>query len=247
MSTLTPTWTVNMIREIYQELDKKTGLKGAALPIKLQNTRHRLGGFSPCPGKELFLFSIHYLNDPLFPESEAIQLLRHEYAHYYVYATRLWKWLPPGRTRHHGKDWKFACYMLSAYPRRCYSKNKPLPELTPQSLLIKKKADDVRACDIICYLKRWDALPIPEREEEYRNLYLEKQHGRSGYFRQGDRFVHVSKGYGTILDSRPGIEYQLLYVRYENGDVCLERSTDVYKISDAIIMAPKTELDSIHI
>jgi len=35
MSTITKTWTEDKIRSIIRKLDEKTGLNGAALPIKL--------------------------------------------------------------------------------------------------------------------------------------------------------------------------------------------------------------------
>lgn len=244
MSALTPIWTVDKIREIYRALDQKTGLRGGELPIILQSTRKRLGAFYPSPGHEKFSFSLQYLNDPDFPESEAIQLLRHEYAHYYDYTAKIWKWLPPGRTSHHGVDWKFACSMISALPRRCYSRSKPIPELTPTEAERKRKAEDVRSCDICMYLKNWNKLPLPEKEESYFNLLLEKQYGPYGYYKPGDWCLHKTRGYGCVFDTRPEPGIQLLYVCYKDGHTFVETNQSVYKIEESVVMAPKEVIEA---
>lgn len=83
MSALTGEWSVEKIRAVMVHLDRKTGLHGAELPIEMGKAVSYLGRYY-CGERKSFYFSTHHLNDPAFRESEAIELIRHEYAHYYV-------------------------------------------------------------------------------------------------------------------------------------------------------------------
>ena len=75
-------WNEEMIRAELKRLDRKTGLNGAKLPIKFTHSKHTLGCFYPEKDNMRFDFSLYYLSDDSFPEEEALDLIRHEYAHF---------------------------------------------------------------------------------------------------------------------------------------------------------------------
>ena len=74
-------WNEAAIRKEFARLDAKTGLKGATLPISFSNAKCTLGSYSSAGGGA-FRFSRHYFDDPLWPIEEALDTIRHEYAHY---------------------------------------------------------------------------------------------------------------------------------------------------------------------
>lgn len=117
MSALTGVWSVEKIRAVMVHLDRKTGLHGAELPIEMGKAVSYLGRYY-CGERKSFYFSKHHLNDPAFRESEAIELIRHEYAHYYVDAAGLRPFFQDGRAHHHGPSWQYACKMVGASGRR---------------------------------------------------------------------------------------------------------------------------------
>ena len=131
MSALTGEWSVEKIRAVMAHLDRKTGLHGAELPMKMGKAVSYLGRYY-CGERKSFYFSTHHLNDPAFRESEAIELIRHEYAHYYVDAAGLRQFFRDGRAYHHGPSWKYACRMVGARGGRVYGESL-LPELTPRT------------------------------------------------------------------------------------------------------------------
>lgn len=95
MSTLTKIWTEEKIRDIIRHLDEKTGLNGVALPTCFGKQHNTLGMYSSEPGDEHFFFSLAYLNDPDYEERAAINLIRHEYARYYVQTAGISKYISP--------------------------------------------------------------------------------------------------------------------------------------------------------
>ena len=76
-------WDEARIRDEMKRLDEKTGLNGAALPILFNNSKVTLGCFYFIGDQaRKFEFSNHYFQDPDFPTEEALDIIRHEYAHY---------------------------------------------------------------------------------------------------------------------------------------------------------------------
>lgn len=63
MSTLTAVWTEDKIRSIIRKLDEKTGLNGAALPIKLASHGNALGYYQYV-GEKKFGFKPNFLTIP---------------------------------------------------------------------------------------------------------------------------------------------------------------------------------------
>ena len=107
-------WPEERIREEIKKLDKMTGLNGASLPIELGSAYRTLGRFQLNRERkpEKFDFSINYLEDSGFLYEEAIDLIRHEYAHYM-------DWIIFGEMGH-GKTWKKCCNDIGADPIRLY-------------------------------------------------------------------------------------------------------------------------------
>lgn len=108
-------WSEAEIRKELTRLDAKTGLKGATLPITFSKARRTLGSYSSVDGGE-FQFSRYYFDDPSWPIEEALNTIRHEYAHYMdhmVYGNM-----------GHGISWKKCCNEVGAMPIRCYSRER---------------------------------------------------------------------------------------------------------------------------
>lgn len=104
-------WNEKAIRNEIARLDAKTGLEGAKLPIKFSNSKKTLGEYSSMNGG-VFRFSNYYFRDSGWPEEEAIDVIRHEYAHYMDHMIY-------GKLGH-GATWKHCCGIVGAFPIRCY-------------------------------------------------------------------------------------------------------------------------------
>ena len=108
-------WNEAAIRRELASLDAKTGLKGAKLPISFGNAKGTLGSYTSANGGA-FRFSRHYFDDATWPVEEALDTIRHEYAHYMdhmVYGNM-----------GHGVSWKRCCLEVGALPIRCYSRER---------------------------------------------------------------------------------------------------------------------------
>ena len=109
-------WSEERIRNVMKELDKKTGLKGAMLPIIFTKSRGTIGYFSVVGGKSnRFAFSDYYYQDPDWPAEMAIEMIKPEDAHDLDYETY-------GKAGH-GPTWKICCGKLGIAPLRLYSEN----------------------------------------------------------------------------------------------------------------------------
>ena len=106
-------WNEEMIRAELKRLDRKAGLNGAKLPIKFTHSKHSLGCFYPEKDNMRFDFSLYYLSDDSFPEEEALDLIRHEYAHFANFC------LYHGTG--HDRMWRKCCSEVGAVATRCYS------------------------------------------------------------------------------------------------------------------------------
>ena len=78
-------WDEERIREEFKKIDSITGLHGADLPITFGKAKHTLGCFyfhtiNKKPYK--FHFPLLYFGDPEWSEASALDVIRHEYAHY---------------------------------------------------------------------------------------------------------------------------------------------------------------------
>jgi len=110
-------WNESRIREELQRLDQKTGLSGAKLPIVFNNAKCSLGCFSIDEDEpKRFCFSNYYFQDENFPYEEAIDTIKHEYAHYMDYV--LYGGLG------HEASWRQCCLRIGALPFRLYSEER---------------------------------------------------------------------------------------------------------------------------
>jgi len=104
-------WNEKEIREEMQRLDKITGKSGSELPIYFDNSQRKLGCFWP---KEMeFTFSNYYFKDDEWSIECALDVIRHEYAHYLDVVLY-------GNCGH-GRTWKMCCGIVGARPERLYN------------------------------------------------------------------------------------------------------------------------------
>jgi len=103
-------WPEERIREELRRLDRKTGLNGAELPIEFFRGRSLLGQYC-CAEDKGFRFSVTYLDDPGWTERSALDLIRHEYAHYMDHMLNGWVAYPS-----HGTRWKAYCSSIGGIP-----------------------------------------------------------------------------------------------------------------------------------
>lgn len=92
-------------RELYK-LDKKTGLDSSKLRIKIGKAKTYIGTYciKKSTNQKWFRFSAFYFNDENFPKEAAIEVIKHEYAHFYDDV------MFGGRG--HGESWKKACEIV---------------------------------------------------------------------------------------------------------------------------------------
>ena len=112
-------WNETSIRSELARLDKRTGLKGAELPISFNNARCTLGLYDSTDGGS-FKFSNYFFQDPDWPVESALDVIRHEYAHHMDHVLY-------GHGGH-GATWKLCCGIVGASPIRYYYKRKHLEE-----------------------------------------------------------------------------------------------------------------------
>lgn len=108
-------WTEEDIRAEIARLDELTGLNGASLPIEFSYQKGTLGMFfmDGAPKGKRFRFSLHFFHGDKFTRAEALDVIRHEYAHYM-------DWELNGAAGH-GKSWKLCCQKVGACPTRLYT------------------------------------------------------------------------------------------------------------------------------
>lgn len=112
-------WDKKRILEVIKELDKKTGLNGANLPISISDTYVRLGCLRITKKsiyrnkklKEVYLTPVKFeftkkLLDGRYSDEDVLFVITHEYVHYYV--CRLY----PNKDVGHGIEFKNACIKL---------------------------------------------------------------------------------------------------------------------------------------
>lgn len=86
MSSITKNWSEEDFRKELRRLDELVkrsqgiDLVGAELDIEFSRARCTLGTY--CPKEKKFKFSLLFFNSDV-PEACAIDVIRHEYAHYY--------------------------------------------------------------------------------------------------------------------------------------------------------------------
>lgn len=108
-------WSRERIRAELSRLDDITGLKGANVTVRLYEEREPLGLFTFIdPVRMTFGFSSPRFEDPKFTQAEALDVIRHEYAHYMEYALF-------GESTDHGPNWQNCCRRIGARPQTFYT------------------------------------------------------------------------------------------------------------------------------
>lgn len=108
-------WDAERVREEIKRLDEITGLDGAKCPISFGNARRRLGCYCYADGGS-FRFSNYYFQDNDWPVECAIDVIRHEYAHYMNHQVN--------NASGHGVLWKECCKIVGAVPSRLYKEER---------------------------------------------------------------------------------------------------------------------------
>lgn len=109
-------WSEEMIREEIQRLDGITGLHGNDLPIRFTYSKRELGCFweNGDRAPDHFEFSWHFFHGVHFTKEEALDVIRHEYAHYMNCV------LYHGNG--HDRTWKLCCHQVGAHPNRYHTR-----------------------------------------------------------------------------------------------------------------------------
>ncbi len=159
MSKLMTIWTPSIFRNIIGELDRKTGLRGADYKIKTGKAAHTLGRCNY--DEKSFYFSLKFFSDPNFLDAAAIDVIRHEYAHYYAHTADIAKYIHHNRRDvAHGPDWKYACRMVGARPVRCYEPGAfRSKKLSDQQIYDMYMAEDVVEFNILDYIEAMGTVP----------------------------------------------------------------------------------------
>ena len=142
------TWTENRIREEISKLDEMTGLEGAKLPIEMIKAHSAQGCFKKHRNGWMgFGFSIYHFMDPNYAVQEAIDTIRHEYAHFMDYVLY--------GNFGHGATWKECCNKIGARPIRCSdeSLNKYYNEKNEEERIQNEALDTFKVQDVIIHPK----------------------------------------------------------------------------------------------
>ena len=116
-----------------------------------------------------FGFNRKFFNDPATGEAEVIDVIRHEYAHYYVDVTHLERYIGHSRREtSHGDDWKWACKMVGADPTRRHNNSDSIgKKWSITEAMASYNADDVAEFDALSYLGKWHQAPVDSETAEY--------------------------------------------------------------------------------
>ena len=218
MSSITKKWDVDKIRSIIRNLDNKTGLNGAEIPIVLANHAGALGCYQYA-GEEKFWFKPAFINNDDTPEAAVVDLIRHEYAHYYVRAARLDRCIGHSkRETSHGKDWKWACKMVGAIPSRCYDpRSFKMTYWTAEEAEAAYRGDDIEPFPILSFINKWGQVPAMDKDFAATMINRIKEEHPNAYYEIGDQVFHPQHGYGTVLETIPCNYWtQKMYVKFDD-------------------------------
>ena len=243
MSTLHGKWSVEDVRKVIHSLDEKTGMNGASIRISLCRTLgdgSTLGTYHPSNdhGWRSFSFSLAYFNDINFKDLAAIDVIRHEYCHYLVDALDLKSVFDDEDD--HGVAWKTVCGLLNTDQHGTY-RAWFFRQATNESLQNAFMSADIPSVDILEQIKRW-GLQLPSMS---RRMYLEKElikkYTKVRVFSVNDGVLHNKYGRGTVVDTLPCINKQLLYVEFEDKERRVVQNRQVYKVINGEVKKPASK------
>ena len=170
------------------------------------------------------------------PDAGVIDVIRHEYAHYYVDAVSLDKYIAhSSRERSHGADWKWACRMVGAVPKGCYDES-VFSDLDADALRALRNAEDIPTLDIRTYLDRWGHIPeLPEESAKIAARIRERRPER--FCEIGDEVLHPKHGFGTVLDTAfCDYSCQLVYVAFSDGSKRVFNAKQVCRVVNGVLV-----------
>ena len=255
MSTITKKWSIERIRDVIQKLDEKTSLSGADLNIvfeELNENKKRkriktLGYYNRFLNE--FGFEITFFNNPKVKESEVIDVIRHEYAHYYDDVIPLYKYINNSKDKSHGETWKWACKMVGAKPSK-HAYCPALPNYRAFNMVTKKwyfeeyeaeeekeieylfNAEDIPKLDINSYIEKWDQLPVSPKVGSRALDYI-KETNPNSYYEINDNVLHPKFGFGKVIETVPcNFITQKMLVEFEDKTRNVFEAKDLLKMID---------------
>ena len=141
------TWDEPMIRYELEKLDEITGLEGSSLKIQFINgySKDFLAQYHCICGNRFFLFNNKYFSNVDFPVNDALDVIRHEYAHYMndmIY-----------HNYEHDYTWKICCRLIGACPLEFYKEGsaKYFYELYQKEKTIWPEYEKYKVADLILH------------------------------------------------------------------------------------------------
>lgn len=200
-----------VIRNLYEELDRKFHLNGAKVPITFGFDTDRLGAYTRRSAyeKEHFHFSLLFIGyavkNPLSKE-DRIDLFKHEYAHFMQYHMPIpekYQW----QTGTHGSAWKYCCSLIGAAPTPYYKAGEALMNHNYDQILKN---------------------PIHDKSVPIRNTYqrlqqAQKQKDVVVQYKLGECVTHPKFGNGVVekIEKRPAGVH--LHIRFDGEVKCIDQ------------------------
>lgn len=236
MSTITKNWNEEKIRSIIRKLDEKTGLAGATLAIKLKkNYKSRLGCYDPV--KNEFGFNINFFNNPKTLESEAISVIRHEYAHYYDRASHIRKYIKSHfEEGGHDGAWRWACQAVKVEAEKYHRSNLfEEKNWSKSEAEYYHNAEDVPFCNILYYTEKWKQLPVIDKDCAERFLTNIKETNPNSYYEKGDRVLHPRRGFGSVVKAIPhSFTSQKILIKFEDDTEDVFEAREICKMINGV-------------
>ena len=133
-------WPHERIRREIRQLDNRTGLDGLKLSIYFNDDEQKLGTFTHTQHQTplYFTFSQHFFENPAFTDAEAIDTVRHEYAHF-MKCVRY----PDQEEDPHGPLWQQCCREIGAVPKARHDYGRSYSASHVQHLLLMRDVAEV--------------------------------------------------------------------------------------------------------
>lgn len=240
MSTIHGKWNVEDVRNVIQSLDAKTGMDGASIHIWLNSPigkRQPAGTYHQSKDHcwRSFSFSLEKFNDKDFSDLAVIGVIRQVYCLFLVDALDLKAVFDDEDD--YGVAWRTVCGLLNTN-QYGICRVGIFRRVTEDSLRRAAMASDIPSIDIQEQMDRWGyKLPSISRR---RNLEKEliKKYTKNRVFSNNERVIHSKFGEGTVMDTMPCENKQLLYVRFDVGEARVVQNRQVYKVINGSIKKP---------
>lgn len=243
MSILYGQWSVEDVRDVLRGLDEKTGMDGASIHISLCKTLGNgltLGTYHPGSdnSRRHFSFSLQYFNNVKFKDLAAVDVIRHEYCHYLVDALNLKSVFNDKDA--HGIAWKTVCGLLNTDQYGTY-RAWYFKRTSESSLLNALLSNDIQTIDILEQIGRWGCRLPSINRRKYLEKELIKKYTKARVFAVNNRVIHSKFGMGTVLDTLPFENKQLLYVAFDDGEPHIVQNRHVYKMVNGQVKKPTSK------